>query len=104
VLLSLAKVAEHPPELFAIEKSHVLLQAQPETITPVGVDFHEQNLSALPVDVHLQQPAVLGVRAVGERIIETAFAQRAYLVMPHRWKESATIAAALKKRGATART
>lgn len=48
VLLALAKMAEHPPELFAIEKSHVLLQAHPENITPVGVDFHEQNLSALP--------------------------------------------------------
>jgi hypothetical protein len=89
VLLALAKVAEDPPELFAIEKSHVLLQAQPQKITPVGVDFHEQNLSACRSTYIFSNPPYSEFEVWATRIIETAFAERAYLVLPRRWKESA---------------
>lgn len=103
VLMSLAKVGgDHRPELFAIEKSHVLLQAQPHEITPVGVDFHEQNLSALPVDVVFSNPPYSEFEQWATRIVETAFAQMAFLVLPRRWKESTAIAVALTKRKATA--
>jgi predicted RNA methylase len=103
VLLALAKVAEDPPELFAIEKSLILLQSHPQEIAPVGVDFHEQNLSALPVDVIFSNPPYSEFEVWATRIVETAFAERAYLVLPRRWKESQPIAAALETRQATAR-
>lgn len=51
VLQALAAKCEHPPSLYSIEKSTVLLQAQHESIVPLGTDFYEQNLTALPVDV-----------------------------------------------------
>lgn len=103
VLVSLAKVAEHPAALYAIEKSHVLMQAQPEGITPVGVDFYEQNLACLPVDIIFSNPPYSDFETWAVRIIETGFAQRAYLVLPRRWKASAAITAALTKRKATAK-
>jgi len=102
VLAALARKSERA-ELFAIEKSHLLMQAQPERVTPVGVDFHEQNLAALPVDFIFCNPPYTEFELWTVRIIETAFAKKAFLVLPRRWKESAEITAALKKRGAKAR-
>ncbi|MGE3845135.1 MAG: DUF4942 domain-containing protein [Vicinamibacterales bacterium] len=104
VLVALAKKAEdRKPELYAIEKSSLLMQAQPERVTPVGVDFHEQNLACLPVDYIFSNPPYSEFEVWATRIIETGFALKAFLVMPRRWKESPEIAAALKKRDATAR-
>ncbi|HYF47907.1 MAG TPA: DUF4942 domain-containing protein [Planctomycetota bacterium] len=103
VLTSLAKVCEHTPQLFAIEKSHILLQSQPEGVTPVGVDFYEQNLSCLPVDFIFCNPPYSDFETWAARIIETGFAQRAFLVLPRRWKEADAITSALTKRGARAR-
>lgn len=103
VLVSLAKVCEGTPELFAIEKSHILLQSQPEGITPVGVDFYEQNLSCLPVDFIFCNPPYSDFETWAARIIETAFAQRAFLVLPRRWKESELVTSALTRRGARTR-
>jgi predicted RNA methylase len=103
VLVALAAKSDRDPELFAIERSHLLLQAQPEAVTPVGVDFYEQNLSTLPVDFIFSNPPYSQFEAWAERIIATAFTQLAYLVLPRRWKESAAITEALSKRKATAR-
>lgn len=41
--------AGYPPTLYAIEKSTVLIQAQPPGVVPVGTDLFEQNLVTLPV-------------------------------------------------------
>lgn len=103
VLMALAQKSERDPELYAIEKSHVLLQAQPERITPVGVEFYEQNLSCLPVDYIFSNPPYRDFEGWAVRIIETAFAKKAFLVIPQRWKDNDAIAGALKKRNATAR-
>lgn len=103
VLLALAKRAEHAPELYSIEKSPLLTQAQPESITPVGVDFWDQNLTALPVDYIFCNPPYSDFEAWAAHIVINAFAWKAYLVLPRRWKESDVIKDALKRRGATAK-
>jgi hypothetical protein len=90
-------------QLFSIEKSAVLAQAQPEGITPVGTDFYEQNLACLPVDYIFCNPPYSQFESWAATIIESGFAKTAFLVIPRRWKESQAIAAALKKRKAKAR-
>lgn len=103
VLIELAKKAEHEPDLYAIEKSVVLVQAQPENITPVGTDLFEQNLACLPVDYIFCNPPYSEFEAWASTIIESGYAKLAFLVIPQRWKDSEGIAASLKRRGATAK-
>ncbi|MGC4033705.1 MAG: DUF4942 domain-containing protein [Tepidisphaeraceae bacterium] len=93
---------EKGPELFAIEKSAVLVQSQPENVTPVGTDLFEQNLACLPVDYIFCNPPYSQFEAWACNVIESGYAKIAWLVIPRRWKESKTIAASLAKRGATA--
>lgn len=103
VLAALAKKSEKEPALYAIEKSMILIQNQPESITPVGVDFYEQNLACLPVDYIFSNPPYSDFETWAVRIIETGFALKAFLVLPKRWSESKLIAEALTKRGAKTR-
>lgn len=100
-LLSLAQGRDHAG-LFSIEKSAILQQRQPSRIVPVGCDFVEQNLMALPVDVIFCNPPYSEFEAWVYQIISTAYARRAYLVIPQRWEASAVIKGALEARGATA--
>lgn len=102
VLMQLAKQFEHAPDLYSIEKSTVLLQAQPDQIIPVGTDLFEQNLTCIPVDVIFCNPPYSQYETWAATIIESGYAQRAFLVIPQRWKASERIAAALAKRGARA--
>lgn len=90
-------------ELYGIEKSTVLIQAQPESITPVGTELFEQNLACLPVDYIFCNPPYSQFEMWSALVIESGHAQRAYLVIPRRWKDSARIADAIKSRGATVR-
>lgn len=101
VLTALAANAAHAT-LYAIEKSTILQQHQPDRIVPVGCDFHEQNLMALPVDVLFSNPPYSEFDEWAERIIRTAYARTAYLILPQRWESNAAIAAALKARDAEA--
>lgn len=103
VLTQLAAHFEHPPELYAIEKSQVLIQAQPEEVIPVGTELFEQNLACLPVDFIFSNPPYSEYETWACMIIETGHARRAYLVIPQRWKDNARIADAIKKRGARVR-
>lgn len=102
VLMALQQKAPDA-ELYAIEKAPILLAAQPIAITPVGVDFHEQNLSSLPADLVFSNPPYSEYEIWATRIVATAYAKHAYLVLPQRWKDNAEIARALQARGATAR-
>lgn len=100
-LLSLARDRDRA-DLFSIEKSAILQQRQPSRIIPVGCDFVEQSLMALPVDVIFCNPPYSEFEAWVYQIISTAYARRAYLVIPQRWEASALIKGALDARGATA--
>jgi len=103
VLAQLAAHFEHPPDLYAIEKSTVLVQAQPENVIPVGTDLFEQNLACLPVDFIFSNPPYSAFETWACIIIESGHARKAFLVLPRRWKDNGAIALSLKKRGATAR-
>lgn len=103
VLLALAKRCDSKPTLYAIEKSTVLIQAQPEDVIPVGTEFFEQNLACLPVDVIFCNPPYSDFAAWASLIVEMGYAKRAFLVLPRRWKDSDTIAASIAKRGVTVR-
>lgn len=103
VLTELAKRCTRKPDLYAIEKSIVLIQSQPENVVPVGTDFYEQNLTCLPVDYIFCNPPYSQFEAWARAIIESGYAKKAFLVIPRRWKESKIVAASLKRRGATSR-
>lgn len=90
-------------KLYSIEKSAVLVQAQPEEVIPVGTDLFEQNLACIKVDFIFCNPPYSQYETWVSTIIESGYAQRAYLVIPQRWKDSPQIAASLKKRGAKAK-
>ena len=103
VLRRLAARFGHEPMMYAIEKSNVLIQAQPENVIPVGTDLFEQNLACLPVDYIFCNPPYSEFELWASVIIESGHARKAFLVIPRRWKENEGIAIALKKRGAQAR-
>lgn len=102
VLKSLLVKSPHA-KMYGIEKSQILIQAQPDNVIPIGTDLFEQNLACLPVDVIFCNPPYLEFEEWSCKIISEGYAQDAFLVIPRRWKESKLIAEALKKRGATAR-
>lgn len=93
----------HPPTLYAIEKSTILIQAQPEGVIPVGTELFEQNLATLPCTYLYSNPPYSQYESWASLIIESGHARKAFLVLPRRWKENRLIAESLKKRGATAR-
>lgn len=104
VLVELAKRCDNTPKLYAIEKSTVLVQAQPEQVTPVGTDLFEQNLACLSVDYIFCNPPYSQYEQWVCNIIEGGHAKKAFLVIPRRWAANPLIADALKRRGAHART
>lgn len=103
----LAKLATHfetpAPQLYAIEKSITLVQAQPDNVIPVGTDLFEQNLTSLPVDYIFCNPPYSEYETWASVIIESGHARRAFLILPRRWTDNKVIALSLKKRGATTR-
>lgn len=103
VLKQLAARFEYPPTLYSIEKSTVLIQAQPESVVPVGTDLFEQNLACLPVDYIFCNPPYSQYDTWACMVIESGYARKSFLVIPSRWIDHGGIQQALKKRGATAR-
>ena len=89
-------------DLYAIEKSLVLIQQQGKDIIPVGVEFYEQNLSALQVGYIFCNPPYSDFEGWTCKIIEEGYARKAFLVVPSRWNQSKRIKKSLKDRGATA--
>jgi hypothetical protein len=102
VLAELGKRLEST-ELYAIEKSTVLVQAQPECVIPVGTDLFEQNLACLPVDYIFCNPPYSQYETWASAIIDSGYAKRAFLIIPQRWAKSEAIAGSLKRRGAKAK-
>jgi len=101
VLVELAKTFKYAPTLYGIEKSTVLVQAQPEEVVPVGTDFYDQNLTCLKTDYIFSNPPYSQFEQWAAAIIESGYAKKAYLVLPQRWKDSAEIKGAIARRKAT---
>ena len=102
VLARLAEKCKHAT-LYGIEKSQILMQAQPDCVVPVGTEFFEQNLSALAVDYIFCNPPYSQFEEWVCKVVEEGYAKKAFLVIPQRWKESPLIEETVKKRGALAR-
>lgn len=90
-------------KLYGIEKSSILLNAQPDLIIPLGTELFEQNLSSLLVDYIFSNPPYSQYEDWVCKIVDEGFSKNAFLIIPQRWKDSAVIAKALKRRGASAR-
>lgn len=103
VLTALAARFETPPALYAIEKSQILIQAQPGDVIPVGTELFEQNLACLPATYLFSNPPYSEFETWACMVIESGHARKAFLVLPQRWKENEGIALSLKKRGASAK-
>ena len=101
VLVQLAAACEGEPELFAIEKSEVLMKAQPDAVVPVGTHFEAQNLVCLPAEVIFCNPPYSSFETWAAEVIRSGHARVAYLVVPRRWTDSAAIATAIEHRKAT---
>lgn len=89
--------------LYAIEKSPILLQSLPDGVTVVGTDFMQQTLIDKKVGVVFCNPPYSEFEEWAVRIIKEANSSNVFLVIPQRWKESGRIEDALKKRKATAK-
>lgn len=90
-------------KLYSIELSQVLIQAQPDNVIPIGTSFLEQNLACLPVGYIFCNPPYSKYEEWVCKIVSEGYAQKSFLVIPQRWKESKLIAKSLEQRGATTR-
>lgn len=85
---------------YAIEKSQILISNFPADVFVIGTDFHHQTLIDKEMDVIFCNPPYSEYEAWATKIIKEANAERVFLVIPTRWKESALIQQAIKSRGA----
>ena len=85
---------------YAIEKSQILISNLPADVFVIGTDFHHQTLIDKEMDVIFCNPPYSEYEAWASKIIKEANAERVFLVIPTRWKESALIQQAIKSRGA----
>lgn len=89
-------------KLYAIEKSPILCGQLPASVFVIGTEFMEQSLITKKVDVIFSNPPYSAFDQWAVKIIRESAAPTVYLVIPERWKDSNTIADALKFRDATA--
>jgi len=89
---------EYCSNLYAIEKAAIHIDNMPAEIAIVGTDFHSQTLIDKDVDVVFCNPPYSEYEAWAVKIIKESLCNRAYLILPQRWKDSKQIAAALELR------
>lgn len=90
-------------EMYAIEKSPILLAQMSENMYVVGTDFDEQSLIDKTIDVTYCNPPYSQYEKWAAKIIRQSASTFVYLVIPTRWKDEPSIAAAIKFREATVR-
>lgn len=80
---------------YAIEKAKTLVEAMDSSIYVIGADFHENTLLDKKVTCIFSNPPYSEYEAWAAKIIKEGQAAVAYIIMPSRWVNSATIAEAL---------
>lgn len=88
-------------ELFAIEKSDLLIQAMPNHISIVGTDFWQQTLMDKRMDCVFSNPPYSQFVDWCEKLIREANAKYVYLVIPQRWRDNVRLQDAIKSRKAS---
>ena len=84
---------------YAIEKSQILLSNLPAEVFVIGTDFRFQTLIDKQMDVIFCNPPYSEYEQWAAKIIREANAERVFLVIPTRWKNSPLIQQAIKDRG-----
>ena len=84
---------------YAIEKSQILLSNLPADIFVIGTDFRYQTLIDKQMDIIFCNPPYSEYEQWAAKIIREANADRVFLVIPTRWKNSPLIQQAIKDRG-----
>lgn len=85
-------------EKYAIEKSEILINNLPNDVIIVGTDFQENTLLDKKVDVIFCNPPYSQYESWACKIINEAYCNYIYLVVPQRWQDSEEIKGALNAR------
>lgn len=90
-----------PFKYFGIEKAQVHLSnlVKSETISIIGTDFWQTNLTDKKMDVIFCNPPYSEYAQWVERIINEGYASVFYFVIPERWNNNSNILSAIKNRG-----
>ena len=91
-------------QMFAIEKSEILLKNLPKDVVILGTDFYQQTLIDKNVDIIFSNPPYSEFEDWSTKIIKESYCNTIYLVIPDRWVKSEQIKAALKLRNFTTKT
>lgn len=92
------KALSHGGQMFAIEKSKLLIDSMDSNIFPVGSDFYQTTLIDKKVDVIFCNPPYSEFEQWAVKIIKEANCESIYLIIPERWKASVEIAESIKAR------
>lgn len=89
--------------MYAIEKSKILIHNMDSEIFIVGTDFEQSTLIDKKVDAVFCNPPYSQYEAWATKVIAESNASMVYLIIPERWKNSAGIEDAITKRKGTAK-
>ncbi len=97
------KALSNGGEMYAIEKSERLIFEMSEEIYIVGTEFHQNTIIDKMAEVVFSNPPYSEYQEWATKIIKEANATVIYLVIPHRWVDSAPIKDALSLRDCEAK-
>ena len=78
-------------DVYAIEKSTVLIEQMPTNISIVGTDFYDCNLSYFEMDCIFCNPPYSEYEEWTTKIISEATASLIFLIVPNRWSSNEKI-------------
>lgn len=90
------KDKKREPDYFGIEKSEILLNRLPADVYILGTDFNNCTLIDKKVDVIFCNPPYSEFESWTNRIIREGNFAEAFLIIPERWQNNATIQESLK--------
>lgn len=90
--------AQNRTHLFAIEKSETLIAKMPEYIFPIGVDFHDQNLMTINMDIIYCNPPYSEFELWMIKILNEVSKSVVYMTIPDRWSDNVEISKIIRER------
>lgn len=96
----LEAVKDQFSELYAIEKSQVLISTLPANIFIIGTEFFEQSLLDKNIDITFCNPPYSEYQQWATKIIKKSSSKLIYLIIPKRWIDNQDIKQAIEYREA----